>query len=248
MCKKYRRIVVIGVVFCMIFSLFGCGIEEREAPVIIERNPSMYMQTEYFVVDNTASLDELLTCEYALKDLKEFFGNLLDLETDAISDVLSTIPRTWSEVDSQFPVQCVRYHNNVHYSVYRVKEGGYYYVFWMVPIIEPVELAVPEQEKIIKVASSLYLDELVSASAFKSVKKHYSTARDILAIDPRIEWDWISSTVSSYSLLADGRVVVIDYSYDGLSSFKDLIVEDIAIYKKDSVASKLAAISMDDLP
>lgn len=248
MYKKHLRIIVIGVLICMIFSLFGCDIKEKEASMIIERDPSMFMQTEYFVIDNISPLDELLTYEYELKILKDFFGNMLDLENDEISNAQSIIHHTWKEVNSKFPVQCVRYHNNVHYSVYKVKEGGYYYVFWMVPIIKPVEIATPEQEGDIKIISSIYLDNLVSVSAFKSVAKHHATARDVLEIDPHMELVWVSSTVSSYSLLTDGRVVVIDYFYDKLDTLKDLIVVDIAIYKKSSVASKLAAISMDDLP
>lgn len=248
MCEKCKLIILWGVIFSMFFSLLGCDIEERQAPEINEFDPSMFMQTEYFEVDNITPLDELITCEYELKDLKNFFGNMLDLKSDEISNTQNTNFFIWSEVNSSFPVQCVRYHNNVHYSVYKVKEGGYYYVFWMVPIAKPAEIATPEQERDIKTIWSVYLDNFVSASAFKSIVKHYSTARDVLAIDPHMELNLSGSTVASYSLLSDGRVLVIRYSFDKFDSLKDLIVVDIAIYKKESTASHLSAISMDDLP
>lgn len=243
----HKRIVIMGVLICMLL-LFGCAVKEKEAPAVVEHDSSMFMRSDDFVIDNISPLSDLLTYEYELEDLKNYFGDTLDLEYDEISSALSVIHRTWTEVNSKFPVQCVRYHNNVHYSVYKIRGGGNYYVFWMVPIVKPAELVVPEQEKVIKVAKSLYLDEPVSASAFNLVKKHYSTAKDILLIDPQMELDCVSSTVSSYSLLTDGRVVVIEYSYDRFDTLENLIVEDIAIYKKESVASKLAAIDMNDLP
>lgn len=241
MSKEFRRIVTIGVIFCMLLSLCGCSINEREAPMLEEFDPSIFMQRDYFVIDNNSSLDELLTNEYNLEVLKDYFGDMSYLGNGELFKVQSIVVHTWSEVNSKFPVQCVRYHNNFHYSVYKVKEGGYYYVFWSVPVI-----GLQEEREIIT-QWVVYLNDLVSVSKFKSVVKNLSTAKDVLKVDPNVEFDWASSITRSYSLLNDGRVVEIDYSCDKLETLDDLVVTDIAIYKKGTVSSMLAAIDKNDL-
>lgn len=245
-----RSMLIIAAYLVIVANMFGCSKQEKDAPAIQWPDDFVSVYTENFEVNNTAPLDELLTQSYDLQSLNDFFGRTFSLSDKSIFAANNTLTPTFNEVNLQFPVQCVRYHNHSHYSVYKVTEGGYYYVFWSVPILAPAGLATPQSEREIRSFASFYIYNSQSASAFESIVKKHSTALDIFKIDPNTELDLWSSTTSSYSLLNDGRVVVVDYAFNKHENLNlsDLIVQDIAIYQSNSVASSLSAINTDDLP
>lgn len=250
---KIKKIVYtlfgnLSVVGCLICNMVGCSIQRLNLPEISELNASAFMQASYFVPDNTISLDDVLTDTYSLADLEDFFQIPLSQDYAALDNVGRTKKLSWNEVNSSFPIQCLRYNNNQHYSVYKVNEGGYYYVFWSVPLVNETPAETPTAEDMIKVYATLYLDRLPSVKSFNSIKKNRSTANDILLIDPHMEMNFMTSLISSYSRLDDGHIVIVYYKYQNLNSLNDLIVQEIYVCDENSVTARGAAVLLEDLP
>ena len=244
----YLLLGTLGITGLMFCNMTGCTIQELNLSEIATFDASAFMQTDYFTPDNTTPLVNLLTETYALSDLEEYFQIPLSKDYAVLDNVGRTKKLFWNEVNFSFPIQCLRYNNNLHYSVYKVNEGGYYYVFWSVPFGDDMPTQSDEPENVIKVQATLYLDILPSIKLFNSVKKNYSTANDILLIDPHMEMNFMTSLVSSYSRLYDGRIVIVRYVHTTLRSLNDLVVQDIYVCDKNSVNALSAAILSADLP
>ena len=239
---KNKTVLLFGVIFAML-ALFGsCAIEEKQAPEIQAFALSEFVQTD-LVVDNETPLEEVLTNEYPLSLLETFFGRHATQGAGMLSDMDAVIKHSMVEVHMNFPIQCLRYHNNVHYSVYKVEEGGYYYVFWTVPLANS-----QNSDQSISVASSVYISRLPSVSEFRWVIKNHTTGEKILEIDPSMEIDFLASSVRSYSRLDDGRIVLISYRYTNFEKLSDLIVDGIWIYPPRTIDSAISAIFDADLP
>ena len=208
------------------------------------------MYEEYMnnlVSDDSISLSQLITKEYPLQELTDFFGEISSNETCAMNPSESTPALTFEAVNREFPIECLRKNG---YSVYKVAEGGYFYVFW-VKEFNPF----PNQENsatnpTVAPYFTAYISSLRSADDFDSIREGSSTAADVAKIDPAFELVFLlSSNTASYSLLNDGSVMEICY-YDGqgFSSRSDLIVKSKQPIEKALCPAKLATILESDLP
>lgn len=92
-----------------------------------------------------------------------------------------------------------------YYTVYKVNEGGFFYVFWS--LLDDTNDDNPTDKSFndAQVYFAAYLKSLRKADGFDSIKAGISTAWDVSEIDQAIELSFLfSSGVRSFSLLEDG--------------------------------------------
>lgn len=238
-------IILGGVVLLVIIFLNPFHKEKKMSRHIFDT--SEYIELDDFIVDNSSSIDELLTTEYSLEELETFFGKYSSIGRGIIESFEEYKSLSWDDVKFKFPVECLRRHGNSYYSIYRVKEGGLFYVFWMVPL-KSTPSEVLDQICPIRVRFSIHLNSLASIKDFQPIKK-LSTAADVMQIDAQMEFNFfLSSGVCSYNLLDNGKVLEIRYHYDKLEELSDLIIDECKIMsKKDSMAA-ISCIDDSDLP
>ena len=94
--------------------------ETGPAPTIPALSDMNFYPKEYFVIDDETPLEEALTVAYPLAELEAFFrpqeNNMRPGEV---------VP--FAEIQKRFPIEVFR---SPGYSVYKVEEGGYFYVDW----------------------------------------------------------------------------------------------------------------------
>lgn len=232
--KKLTRIcLIIGICASMLFSA-SCGNRIEGANM----NDSFF---DGFITDDSKSLESTLTKEYDLTELKLFFENSNTNENIVFDSLTSVL--TFSEVNHQYPVEIVR---TGGYSVYRVKQGGYFYVFWIKPLATDSSQANIEPS----VYFTAYLPSFKDSSIFDSLEVGISTAKDVKSIDSSFELSFLMSNgVFSYSLLNEETVLEIEYAYQGkIDGYDDLIVKDMEIVSRASAPSRYSAILSSDLP
>ncbi len=202
---------------------------------------------EFFLnkVENTRRLSDILTDEYAIEDLAEFFGRASENEEYSGSKSLDV---RIAAANEKFPIECLRQTDSGSlYSVYKVKEGGFYYVFWI--IINDSE----DYNKTVdwSVYFTAYLPTSIKLTQddFNSIIPNSSTAEDVAVIDPNFELCfYLSRAIVSSSLLEDGSVMEICYDLEKLGSRADLIVTSKEIVSRAVATSRLAAVYPYDLP
>ena len=117
--RKYMRICL-SIVICVVFLLFAsCGNKKDES----DMNDIFFNEC---VMDDIKTLESNLTKEYDLNELRSFFRGSNANESIGFGSTIS--PLLFSEVNYRYPVEILR---TGGYSVYRVSQGGYFYVFWI---------------------------------------------------------------------------------------------------------------------
>ena len=173
-------------------------------------------------------LEDLLTKEYDLEELKVFFEGRAANER-IVFDIDSE-PLLSSEVEQAYPIEA---HRNIDralcYSVYKVRQGGYYYVFW-----SRMMSAEGEMQDTLSAYFTSYIFKPKNQSLFVDIKADISTAADVKAIDPYMELDFLgSSGTHSYSLLDADHVLKITYGHTGeIEGPDDLIVKKMEIVSR----------------
>lgn len=252
----FRLLCFLAIVGLSLCDLVGCSdrdecnIQELTLPNIVALDQSDFIRNDYLTPNNTTPLADLLNESYTLSALEDFFQISIfkDSKLFALDNIGRTSERSWDEVHSSFPIKCLRYNNNIHYSVYKVTEGGYYYVFWNVPLKKDMLIEPAEETNTIQVQATLYLNNLPSIQSFKALKKNRSTAEDVCSIDPFMEMNFLSSLVSSYTRIDDNRIIEVRYTGTNLKGLDDLIVKNIYICYTNSSNAYSAAILPEDLP
>lgn len=79
--------------------------------------------------NDTKTLESALTKEYDLNELRSFFKDSRANESIGFGSAKPAL--MFREVDHRYPVEILR---TGGYSVYRVRQGGYFYVFWVTPL------------------------------------------------------------------------------------------------------------------
>lgn len=206
-----------------------------------------------YSIDNRSALSDLLHTKYSLQDLKEYFGDVPPNETVMYSSTNISSELEISDVNTEFPIECVRKTNyHVYYSVYGVEEGGLYYVFWNKYVSISDDAAINTDDDRVYVYFTAYISSLKDSADFDDIKSEESTAEDVAKIDSAFELSFLmSSGIYSYSLLTDGNVLMIKYKQpEKISCRKDLIVEKLEVISNTTAqsCSYLACIYPDDLP
>lgn len=232
--KKYMCICLL-IVNCVVVLLFAsCGNKKDES------NMNNIFFNEY-VMDDTKTMKSNLTKEYDLNELISFFKGSNANESIGFGSTISTLK--FSEVNCRYPVEILR---TGGYSVYRVSQGGYFYVFWIKPFATGTNQSNCEPS----VYFSAYLSSDISPDLFDSLTAGISTAEDVQRIDPSFELSFLNSNgIFSYSYINDETILQIEYAYqEKIDGYDDLIVKEKMIVPRNSAPTRYSALLSSDLP
>ena len=187
--------------------------------------------------------DDLLTQTYDIDELNKYIKNknATNLRAADFEDFLY-----YEELNSKFPVELIRYGGNLPYTVYKVNQGGYYYVFWSWAYPKELEGEIDKSSKeYMCVYFSAYINEGKSKSAFNSLEIGISTAEDVKNIDPYVEFVSLSGRgFLSYSWLNPKEIIEITYSYKESEDpnkpydpYKSQVVKEVNIIPIEKAAS-----------
>lgn len=241
-------VVPIWLSFQAITSLIGTTHDEPKMP---KRSAILQDPACLCGYDDSISLDKGLTKAYPLAELHNFF-----LEHQFYTSVNNGIaPQTlrYSEINQRYPVEITR---SIGYSVYRVKEGGYYYLFWNYTFEEDESddnsadrsldagesidwgSIIVDPDPILYYSTYIPEPDKLRLSDFRYVKANEQTAYDISQIDPYCEF-WLYPTGKvherwSFSYLNAAQILRITYQYiipEGkhISSRNDLSLSDMIV-------------------
>ena len=250
-----KRIVIVFLSSLMLF-LSSCGMvpQNEESPFGEtntdegfsngEMSARETLDTEPTVDDivfQTEPLESGLTNEYDLEDLKAFF------EGHSHADSFLGISKPtlyYSQVNERYPIEITRSRN---YSVYRVKQGGYFYVFWVQCYPNNNWQETPELA--VDFCTYITPEKSLDFSDFESLVCGKSTAEDVKKIDPYFQLSFLSSSgVFSYSFLDGENVLEIEYSlHENIYGYQDLIVKGMTVVRRDC-SPRYGMILSDDLP
>lgn len=231
--KKYINVcLIIGVCVFIVLTTSACHKENNK---VMKRDNSYGLNT-----NDTQSLEDTLKNEYDINDLEMFFkgSNLNELSCMRISD--KTL--CFDEVNKAYPVEILRPEK---YSVYKVAQGGYFYVFW----VETYDDC-DEENYNLSVYFTSYLSTLPDVSQFASLKSGENTVLDVKRIDPYCELTFLLSCGTfSYSILNEEKILQIEYSFkDDIKGYEDLVIKEMKVVSRNAVPSKYSAILLKDLP
>ena len=232
--KKYMCICLF-IVSCVVILLFAsCGNKKDES----DMNDIFFNE---YVMDDVKTLESNLTKEYDLNELISFFKGSNANESIGFGSTVSAL--RFSEVNYRYPVEILR---TGGYSVYRVSQGGYFYVFW----IKPFATGTSQSNSEPSVYFSAYLTSDISPDLFDSLTPGISTAEDVQRIDPSFELSFLNSNgIFSYSYINDETILQIEYAYqENIDGYDDLIVKEKMIVARDSAPTRYSALLLSDLP
>lgn len=174
---------------------------------------------------------DIISKDYPIGELVTYFGTYSTIEKMFFKSKVSSPVIKIDDAKDKFKVECFRKSNDKYYTVYKVTEGGYFYVFWGT-----------NRDFEVTAYDSFYIPKLKSKSDFRKIKEGTSTIEDVYEIDPAAEFLNLSRGCISYSLLEDGRVMEIEYFID---PHKEL--NENSIVKKKSVVERLGSITLENI-
>lgn len=188
-------------------------------------------------INNTISINEKMD-EYSLNELNSYFGKYSSQERSVFNIVGKEKDYLIETVNLKFPIQILRFNQNSYYSIYRVSEGGFFYVFWN------------QSADGIVVDDTFYICKLKDKSDFNDLQIGKSSYADVYEIDQASELMLLlSNGVYSYSLLENNSLLKIKYTFNDINGRNDLIIESIDVVStKKWQGSFLQSILDKDLP
>lgn len=232
---KKTRVSFAIILICVAALLFSSCESKKE-----EGDMSDMFFGEY-VTNDTETLESGLTKEYDLNELRAFFKGSNANENIGFGTTASAL--VFGEVNDKYPVEILR---TGGYSVYKVSQGGYFYVFWAKPVATAENPSNGEPS----VYFSAYLPSDISPNSFDSLTPGSSTAEDVRKIDPSFELVfYFSNGIFSYSYINDETVLQIAYEQqENINGYDDLIVKEKKIVARTSAPTKYSAVLSSDLP
>lgn len=223
--KHSRKLLILLLVLLMV--AVGCK-TENASPT---SNPSLE-ETEMtgqwridFPITEEEHLDPDSMTEYSIQELRDFFGEqpyvyyqVLKNNEDPIGDK----HRAVYYVNEHFPVENMRYHTHFlkdgeteysweyYYTLYKVKEGGYYRVKW-------IALGFMLYSR-----GGVYTKSNLTENDFEGVSVGM-LPKYVFEIDPYLIYIPSQNYAWSHSILEDGTVMYITYTYD--SSTEEIVEE-----------------------
>lgn len=150
--------------------MIGAAISE----VLNEREKEQSDSRE-FRITNTESSDTLCTTEYSISELRDFTDKHSVTKIYFLGEPKRKMC-TFSELNERFPIQCTRIQKKM-YSVYKVKEGGKFFVCW----------AYNSTKGDLVIKETFYINSLKTRSDFLYLKLGKSSYEDVCKIDPENE-------------------------------------------------------------
>lgn len=239
-------IVVFGVIlFAVAVALYGKNQESyvSELGRNKEEVHTKFDSEEYYKqygADNVALLEEKLTTSYDIEVLDNFFKNCQCNVNVGFEGRTETL--YFDDVNKKFPVEVIRSNG---YSVYKVNQGGYFYVFW-----EECYDAETYEPLAPGVYFTTYIASNLNKDTFKNLKIGISTAQDVKEIDPYLELNLLlSNGIYSFSFLNENEIMRIKYAdSQNLNEYNDLVVESINLVSRENMSSVLSTILPMDIP
>ncbi len=226
--KKIILIIIISIIATIILVLNH-----------IERKDNVnefidILKNKYDMNINNSKNIESIKNKYSLEDLRNFFGVFSQQEI-VFLNINAQTNYTIKEVNKAFSIEIIRNNNDSLYSIYKVTEGGLYFVFY--------SISYPQNDiddKKITVSNTIYINSLKKLDDFKEITIDKSDYSDILNISSATELILIlSSNISSYTLLENGKLLKVTYKFDeNITDLKDLIVENIEEVEDGATALK----------
>ncbi len=185
---------------------------------------------------------------YSFNELDEFFNGreLIDAKFKNVNEL------KYSDVLKKFGEAHI---TDSGYTVFPVKEGGKYYVFWSnimgtvnsdkgVASLDETSVNTNGYNK--AVYFTAYLSNERTEDDFKNLK----TAKDVLNVDPYAQFDLLrSSGIFSYSYLNESHILEIEYSNNSENiSYESLAVKKITVRERTEGLSLFGSIQISDLP
>lgn len=229
-CKLRRFFYILIIIPTFIMLLSGCN-ERSERKVTPE-------QLSNIRINNSDDINSSKMIEYSLDELNNFFGEYSAQELSTFNICGNQKDLSIESVNKIFPIQILRHNENSYYSVYRVSNGGFYYVFWS------------QNDKGVSVSDTFYINKLKNKNDFSSLQIGKSSYADVYKIDPSSELILLlSNGVYSYSLLDNKKLLEIQYTFNDINDRDDLIINSINIVSaKHQYGSILQSILKKDLP
>ena len=234
-------IIVLSILFwvgCKIVSVAGVSIKQKD---------------NHTTENGIPSAGSTLTRTYSLVELQEYFGIVSPNEGQVYGTMQDSTRLKKSAINEKFPIEYTREISTVvSYSVFKVDEGGYYYVFWSsnYPVVK--QAVIESSEARGEVLFTVYFESLPQLNDFNMLEIGMSTAEDVSRISSAFELSFAMSVgPQSFSLLNDGSVLHIMYERNtNTKSREDLLIRQIRIMSKEDAqsVSYLASIIRDDLP
>ena len=185
-------------------------------------------------VDNDTPLKQLLTKEYELSELQDFFGKDASIG-GCLPEYTDIKYHSSSEILTSFPIECLRSSGGgTYYTVYKIRDGGYYYIYWNAASTIPINGDI----------TVLFTICVNNPASYKKLRKlvwrDITTVEDILNAAPETVMNFMySSGPYSYTLLDDWDVMVIRYYVkgDGDITKNTLVVMDYEVVALDSISA-----------
>ena len=176
--------------------------------------------SQYVTLDDTTPLEEALTVSYPLEELKAYF---YPANWDVHWQNYAELP--W--VHDAFPIEIMR---SNYYTVYRVEEGGYFYVFW-----DGYHNGYPY------VRFSSYIPGDQTLHDLADIEIGVTTLEDLLQIDHRVTYSGDELCLWAY-LNAEEVLRILykaEYGYDEMGNFTHygFYVTSIEVFPRDDCYS-----------
>ena len=193
------------------------------------------------MTDNSAALEDVLTHSYDLSELTDFFepDGVKANEAEGFHKGVPAL--TFDAVNQRFSAEIVR---SGYYTVYKVSQGGYYYVFWGMKISS--DGGESRSEPI--VVFSAYLPASERAIPYEELTEGVSTAADVRELDPSFDLVFtMSRGLFSYSYLDEDTLLEVEYHIpDPMEEYGQLVVKAVREVPRDQ--SDFGLILPCDLP
>lgn len=256
-CKLMIITISIMLLFCSCTSVESTNVQQYSTDSLAETVETT--QPEEKTLFSDAPLEELLLTSYSIEDLQAYFGPYCTTAENSWANIVTDLSvYNYCNVIKTFSNGCLRAFANEEnssiyvYSVFKVEEGGYFYVIWGGYLKEDESSIDQKWINELSACFMLYVTSLKSISDFDSIEIGVSTAEDVVMIDPAAQFHFgMGRGLPSWHLLEDGSVLEILYSRDKFyetHSRGDLLVESIEIVERKTTGCCLAYINPDDLP
>jgi hypothetical protein len=169
-----------------------------------------------FLITEDEYLDPDSMTEYSIQELRDFFGEqgyLYYFQLKHDEGPVAWEHRKVYYVNEHFPVENMRHHTwsmkdgekeyswDYYYTLYKVKEGGYYRVEWSL------------QGNMIYSYGGIYTKSNLTEKDFAGVQEGM-ILKDVLKTDPYLFYLESNYSAESYSLLSNGKVMYVTYIID----------------------------------
>lgn len=201
-------------------------------------NPSVPLYTEFyysnFFLNNDVPLEMCTQVSYEIQTMRDYFGeiSLSELVTRHLGKPFMGSTIYIDEANKHFPITNLRqatdpldgsaYGNP--YSVYRITEGGYFYVFWDIFSDDSLDSNETWRHGVPIAAQTMYLKETPSNLDFSHIEPGKSTAEDVAKVDPNIAITF-GGMIFSHSYIDYYCLVRVNYEVDLVNKIDDGITE-----------------------